>query len=232
MISIFGNKYGVFFFIPMTFVKYYIVFFIVFLSKSNNRVALFILSYISLLFPYLSYLKALFLPIVSLSLKLLFIINSSKYHNIISFILETCYTISDIKSIIYCNSWSLLVMGGLRLIIFLVLKFSYTLGTLRPGFYLRARISSIVNSLGLAIFFGKRYINIIDSLKSQNYIILLIYLSLSDNTLIIGFYIFSSRSITLAAMSCIFLSAINSLESTKFDIHWIYYFGCTKFEKY
>lgn len=97
------------------------------------------------------------------------------YHNIFFLISKICYVISNIKSIINYSFWLLSAKNNLKLIDLLVLKFFYILNILKPDFYLKLGVFSIVNSLKFFILFNKRFANTINNSKLRNYIILLIY---------------------------------------------------------
>lgn len=67
-------------------------------------------------------------------------------------------------------------------VISLVLKFPYTLGNLRPSFHPGLGVFFVVDSLEFIILPSKESANVVNSSKSRNYIVLLIYLSLKDDT--------------------------------------------------
>lgn len=90
--------------------------------------------------------KAFFLLVISLFLISLLIMNGLRYYNIIFFMLETYYTISDIELIIYCNFWLPHIIDNLGLIILLILESFYILGNLGPSFFSGLEISSAIDS--------------------------------------------------------------------------------------
>lgn len=78
-------------------------------------------------------------------------------------------------------------MRGLKPIISLILESFYTLNRLESGVYSKLEIFIAMNSLNFAILLDKRSFHTIDSLKSRNYVVLLIYLDLKNDTLLSSF---------------------------------------------
>lgn len=74
----------------------------------------------------------------------------------------------------------------MELIIYLYLKFSLDLDNLKPNFSLKLSVFSIVDNFNLVILLDKRFFITIGSLKLENLIILLAYLSLRKSTFATG----------------------------------------------
>lgn len=77
----------------------------------------------------------------------------------------------------------------MEFIIYLYLKLSLDLDNLKPNFSLKLSVFSIVDNFDLVILLDKRFFITVSSLKLENLIILLAYLSLRKSTFATGLYI-------------------------------------------